>query len=224
MPWKCGARKAPGNSERSQNAIMGEVNQMALRINQGFEQLFGMVEEPEYHLRRQCGYAPDPFYSQTRPGHLSRRTPHGYGTPPADIQLCRNRILFDRCAATRNCAICEVERETYGRRQVYNPARATRCYESRKPNGRWDTPTQDQYQGSTTTQLPKKHQSARSGLNTNRNRKSAKPNGAQCVVVLPMRWHIYHGGRDRGTSRRKTPRNNNRVDNFPILPLYICKH
>jgi len=79
----------------------------------------------------------------------------GYGIQPGDIQLLRNKIRFGRHATTWNFTVCNYQRDTCEWRQVYGHVMATHCYTSRKPNGRWNITTKEQYKGPTKNQLPK---------------------------------------------------------------------
>jgi len=123
----------------------------------------------EHHLRYHCKNPENPSDGITRNGHIDRRTLHGYGIHPGDIQLFRNKILFDRHTMTWKCMVCNYQRDTYEWKHVYGHVMATHGYTSRKPNGRWNIPTEEQYNGPVKNQLPKNcNPSAKFELQINR--------------------------------------------------------
>ena len=133
------------NSPGRQQDSRGELNQNKKCPNEGCNMEFETIKDLEFHMRYRCGNEPNPFINTTRPGHLDRRTLHGYGIPPGDIPLFGDKILFGRTQMTWNCMICGYKGNQYERRQVYGHVRATHCYESRKPNGRWNIPSGAQF-------------------------------------------------------------------------------
>ena len=96
-------------------------------------------------MRYHCGDEPNPFQNHTQDVHIDRRTLHGYGIPKEDIRLFQNKIYFDKIEQTWNCVECGYKKDKYGWRQVYGHVRACHCYESRKPNERWNIPINEQF-------------------------------------------------------------------------------
>ena len=98
----------------------------------------------ENHTRYHCGNPDSLFQNNLRDGKIDRRTHHGFGIPPEDIQLFHKMILFGKCTLTWNCLICKYQSNRNNWHQVYGHVRAEHCYKSREPNERWNIPIHEQ--------------------------------------------------------------------------------